>query len=405
MTAPTVPAARSPATSVVGPGAGQVWRRLRAPLAGVLVVVAAALVVGVAQSRTVRGELDPRAVDPAGSRALAVLLGDRGVDVVRVTSVRDAAREARRGGVLFVPFPERLPPAQLAELGRAAGADVRLVLVAPDDARLAAVTDDVHAGRRVEVAPRRPECGNAVARVAGEVDLGGRTYSTASGSGCYPSPSGHALVFSTRRSGGELVAVGSGGPFQNARLDRRGNAALALLLLGADAPGRRVVWLMSVPGSAVSDDSGAAALFPRWAGLAALQLLLGCVVLALWRARRLGPPVVEPLPVVVRAAETVEGRARLYRRAGARDRAAEALRSGALARLAPRLRLGAEPAQAAVVGAVARRTRRPEPEVHALLFGPPPADDAALVRLAHDLDAVVAATLTPPTPDTEVPHL
>ena len=46
------------------------------------------------------------------------------------------------------------------------------------------------------------------------------------------------------------------------------------------------------------------------------------LLLALWRARRLGPVVAEPLPVVVRAAETVEGRARLYRRGGARGQAA-----------------------------------------------------------------------------------
>jgi hypothetical protein len=42
----------------------------------------------------------------------------------------------------------------------------------------------------------------------------------------------------------------------------------------------------------------------------------------------------------------------------------------------------------AVVDAVAGRTRRPAPDVAALLYGSAPADDAALVRLADDLDAL-----------------
>jgi hypothetical protein len=38
---------------------------------------------------------------------------------------------------------------------------------------------------------------------------------------------------------------------------------------------------------------------------------------------------------------------------------------------------------------VAARTGRPATEVEALLYGPSPADDAALVRLADDLDALI----------------
>jgi hypothetical protein len=41
-----------------------------------------------------------------------------------------------------------------------------------------------------------------------------------------------------------------------------------------------------------------------------------------------------------------------------------------------------------VVDAVAARTRRAPPDVAALLYGAAPADDAALVRLADDLDAL-----------------
>ena len=112
--------------------------------------------------------------------------------------------------------------------------------------------------------------------------------------------------------------------------------------------------------------------------------------------------MIEPLPVVVRAAEAVEGRSRLYRRAQARDRAAEALRAGALARMVPRLGIdspaGGEPPPDAVVAAVASRSGRPDAAVHATLFGPPPADDAGLVALADSLDSIVRDTLDPEGP-------
>jgi hypothetical protein len=107
--------------------------------------------------------------------------------------------------------------------------------------------------------------------------------------------------------------------------------------------------------------------------------------------------------VVVRAAEAVDGRSRLYQRAQARDRAAEALRSGALARMVPRLSIdsfrGAEPSPEAVVAAVASRSGRSDAGVRTVLFGPPPTDDAGLVALADSLDSIVRDTLDP-----EVPH-
>jgi hypothetical protein len=104
--------------------------------------------------------------------------------------------------------------------------------------------------------------------------------------------------------------------------------------------------------------------------------------------------VAEPLPVIVRAAETVEGRSRLYRRGRARDTAAAALRSGARARLAGPLGLGGEPAPEALAAAVASRAGRPVAVAGGLLYGPAPADDPALVRLATDLDELVRTTLT-----------
>ncbi|MFD9129984.1 DUF4350 domain-containing protein, partial [Kitasatospora sp. NPDC059571] len=124
---------------------------------------------------------------------------------------------------------------------------------------------------------------------------------------------------------------------------------------------------------------------------AGLTLPVAAAPAALWRARGLGRVVAEDLPVVVRAAETTEGRARLYRRANARGHAAEALRRAVRHRLAPVL--GVPPAAdgpdpATLCAAAAARTGRPSAEVQALLYGGPPTDDAALLRLTDHLDAL-----------------
>jgi len=170
----------------------------------------------------------------------------------------------------------------------------------------------------------------------------------------------------------------------NDRLDEQGNASLALGLLGAH---NRLVWYLPTPGDLpTSEQRSFYDLVPDALWWALLQLIVAVLLLALWRARRLGPVVPEPLPVVVRATETVEGRGRLYRRSGARDKAAAALRSASLRKLLPALGLPRGSNPATVADAVAGRTGRTAVEVSALLYGAAPTDDSALVRLADRLD-------------------
>ena len=112
----------------------------------------------------------------------------------------------------------------------------------------------------------------------------------------------------------------------------------------------------------------------------------------LWRARRLGRVVAEPLPVVVRASETVEGLGRLYRAPG-RDVGPRGAAAGGrdADRLAPRLGLRRDdgtprrwstPCAPVPAG--------PGAEVAALLYGAEPGDDRALVALADQLDTLEA---------------
>jgi Domain of unknown function (DUF4350) len=378
-------------------------RAMRSWLAigAVLLVLVVLLLVMVAHSRGNRGTLDPRATDPTGSRALAALLSDRSVSVDRGTDPGDALDAMTGRTVLLLAFPNSQTDETLrrvAELGSGS-----VLLVNATQPTVDKVADGITVSN-AEEAYRDPDCDLPAATAAGGVEAGGRAYRVADGVSCYSAsaggtPDGGIVAVTRTRGGATLLLVGDPALLTNDRLARDGNAALALNLLGADGSADRVRWVVRSPGSAAADDRGARGILPDWVGLAALQLLFAGLVTVLWRSRRLGPPVLEPLPVVVRAAETVEGRARLYRRAQARDRAAEALRSGARARLVPRLGLGREaggdPDPHAVVDAVAELTGRPDAQVDAVLYGPPPTEDNALVALADELDSIVRDALDP----------
>jgi hypothetical protein len=184
-------------------------------------------------------------------------------------------------------------------------------------------------------------------------------------------------------AGGRVITVlGTGTPLTNHYLASDGNAALALNLLNT-AP--RVVWLAPSPAAAAAAPGGPrslTSLVPRPVYLVTAELGIALVLTVAWRMRRFGPLVAEPLPVVVRASETVEGHGRLYRARRARDRAAAALRAATLARITTRLGLPRATPSDAICQQLAARTGRD------------PGDDAALVSLAAELDRLEGQVLT-----------
>lgn len=364
-----------------GPTGRALWQRARGPLIALLVLLLAS--VGYAALRSTRsaGTLDPRSYAPDGARAAATLLSGRGVQV-QVVGDLPALQAAVQGaaGTVLVPEPADLTDDELGQLGRLRAP---VVVVGAGAAQLGALGVPVSA-EAVDVVVRRPACELAAATAAGTALTGGEAYLAEPGIdsvGCYAT-GGQATVLTLPGRG--LTLVGAPDPLTNDRLGQDGNAALTLGLLGG---ARRVLWLLPDPGRALpSGQRSVRDLLPAGVLLGALQLVVAVVLLALWRARRLGRVVAEPLPVVVRAAEAVEARGRLYRAAGARGTAAGALRAGARDRLARRLGLPPEPDRTALVVTLAERLGRDPQEVDALLYGAPPADDAALVRLAGALD-------------------
>ncbi|NDZ62424.1 DUF4350 domain-containing protein [Streptomyces anulatus] len=396
------------------PTPGQVWTRARGILAVVLILVVAGITFAVVRSGTNHGQLDPRSADPKGSRAVAELLKARGISVTVATTLDEATAATGPDTTLLVTGPNLLTRSQQLRLDETASASAgRTLLIAPGPAATARLAPGVRAEPHHAVSALAPSCELPAARLAGKADMGGIRYTTQAPTAitCYPAAGRPSLVVLPTGAGGDTVLLGAPDILQNERLDKQGNASLALQLLGSRP---HLVWYLpsltdpsattddNSPGDKseeqpesgarddAADESSFLDLVPSGWLWGTLQLTIAAVLAAVWRARRLGPLVAERLPVAIRASESAEGRSLLYRKANARDRAADALRAATRTRIAP---LAGVPARDAhtpdvLLAAVSARITTPDHDVSTLLFGTAPPTDAALVLLADQLDAL-----------------
>ncbi|WP_313674046.1 DUF4350 domain-containing protein [Mycolicibacterium sp.] len=328
------------------------------------------------------GRMDPDATSPLGGHALIALLRERGVEVVVAASVPDVERAARPDSLLLVAETENTRGAEL--LGRLAAVPGDRLVVEPTAKSRQALAPGIRisTGGRPAV---QPGCDLREAQRAGTVVFADASTYEQSGDvpviRCY----GGALVRYTA-DGRTITVVGSAGFMTNGGLPREGDAALAMNLAGSRD---RLIWYapQQLQGDTAADKT-IGELIPRQVFWVVLQLGVVVALLALWQGRRLGPLVAERLPVVVRASETVEGRARMYRSLRARGQAAAALRTAALHRLRPRLGLDAGASEVSVTAALAWRCGMEQHAVGGVLFGPPPESDNELLELARSLDDI-----------------
>ena len=332
---------------------------------------------------------------PAGAKAVAEVLRAQGVTVTATTDLAatTAALADRRRSTLFLYDPNGYLGTDQYDRLAALGADT--VLMSPNIEALAAFAPGVSQAGAVPDEPLSADCDVPAVRRAGSVSGGGtgfRITGAAKATGCLTSTGNVFSVIRLDDGSRQITLLGTKDAFSNEHVAERGNAALALGVLG-EKP--HLVWYHP----SVSDVAGGApslgALTPAWVSPAMLLLVLVFLAAAFWRGRRLGPLVVENLPVVVRASETMEGRARLYQRSSARLHAVDALRIGTIERLAAQCGLSRSADLADVVAAVAALSGIPLPRVRALLVDAVPATDRELVRLSDELlgleDAVRAA--------------
>jgi hypothetical protein len=375
--------------STLDPSAAQLWQAARGPVVVLLLVLVAGVVLAAVAGGRPRGYLDPRAADPSGSRAVASLLRDQGVTVDLVRSTAQLRAANPRGDTLLVTSPDLLVGSQ-ARAVRESGADLVIADAQAPERFVRGVT--LHGASGGDA--MAPSCSMPAATRAGTVSAAGFDYTVdapgvGAGAGaqveeCYSVEGNPSLVHVADAARRSVTLLGIAEVLTNDHLDEQGNASLALGLLGAH---NRLVWYLPAPGDLPAGEQRSFYdLVPDAVWWALLQLVVAVVLLGLWRSRRLGPVVPEPLPVVVRSTETVEGRGRLYRRSGARDKASAALRSASLRTLMSALGLPRGSNPTTVTDAIAARTALTALEVSSLLYGAAPTDDSALVRLADRLD-------------------
>ncbi len=324
----------------------------------------------------------------------------------RVTSTADAFGSINGPTTVFIPAPSLVEPIDLGVI-RALPTGTRVVLVAPDEHTVIAadLPFDV-AGTHWATQVDTPGCDLPAAHRAGAAAPDRIEYIAAAtdATTCYD-----GSLIEMHDGGADLIVVGASDPFRNDRIHEHGNATLATGLLNTRPS---LVWLdlhraesitptpiATVTGghlpSGGGDDSSSrssiAGLFPGWLWTALGTTLLIGVALALAAGRRLGPPVSEPMAVAPRANETIEGRARLYRRTGDRKAAFAMLRGAVIARLAAATDLTPDAPDADVVTAMATRTGRPTDEIDEILFGADVGDGQKLVRAVARLDDLTRA--------------
>ena len=393
----SLPAPEAPAAGVGATGSTVAsWVRRHRTWTLICLVFALGVALTIIAQLSPKGDnapLSTRNASPDGGRAVAEILRTQGVDVQQTEdlaatlSALDAAfgDNDDGGGATLLLYDRNgfLDRGQLQELQQAAD---RLVVVTPRLGALTALGGDIRPAGVVPegVATLDPGCELEDPAAAGAVTAESAYLYQADGP-CYEPSDGLGGLYASSDDG-RLVVLGSTEVLSNGRLDEQGNAALALRTLGFSD---HLVWYL--PG--IADVTTADApktlneLAPPWVAFLGPWLALVAVLAMVWRGRRLGPLVFEPLPVVVKAVETAEGRARLYHDAHAVDRAADNLRAGTLVRLSRILRLGPEAEATVIVDAAARHLGRAAEETARVLEARP-RTESELVRWAQQLDTL-----------------
>ncbi|KQM84099.1 DUF4350 domain-containing protein [Agromyces sp. Leaf222] len=364
-------------------------------LAAILAVGTLVLFVIQGGIRAQAGLLDPESPGSTGSGALVEVLRAHGVTVTTARSLEtaiDAVEAADDATLLLFDEFATLDADRLDELARS---DARLVVVEPGFRALESFAPGVRMAGAADGAIDDVSCDARPATQAGGLSDGQRLLTIDDGAreagwqGCFAQGDGFAAAVGPVPDGGDaasdrLSLVAATTVFENARIDEAGNAAFAIGLLGASSD---LVWYLPGPADAEATTAPTLGeLTPGWVSPVLVLALVVTVVAGLWRGRRLGPLVVERLPVTVPAGETRQGRARLYARSAQRTHALDQMRVAAIRRVVSVLRLPRSTEVAAVAQAAAHATGRDATSVMHLLVDELPDGDHRFVALATALD-------------------
>lgn len=377
-----------------GPRAAALWRRAWPYLVVALGVAALMLLAG--RPRDTGLPLDPTSAGPLGTRAAVDVLRALGADV---TLTPEPPASSADTALLLVDAYDQAARADLLSWVEAGG----VLVVADPFSEL--VDEPVNSTQLLFTNPGiARDCDlPALAEVDRVTSPGGSVFSAPEGStACFPRNDAFWLL-ATPRGEGTVVALGGAQGFTNVELGEADNAQLLVSLLAPDPASARIAVLETPPPG--SGEQTLVDLVPDGAAGVGLQLLLAFGVVVAWRARRFGAPVTEAAPVEVPGSELVVARGNLLQTTSAAPHAAGMLREEARRWLAAALGLPARADAEQVADTAAARTGVRREEVLELLRPSGAVDEAALVRVAQQLEAARQGALTaPPPPETGGPR-
>ncbi|HTO01196.1 MAG TPA: DUF4350 domain-containing protein [Microthrixaceae bacterium] len=389
-----------------------------------LLVLAGVVMMVLTQLTPERRAFDLDSADVDGLGAIRILLEDRGIEARQIRSDDEGIEKLGMGAVLFVPVPQLATEIERERFQSAAKRGARVIYgTDPIDGAIGGVSDGFGPGQReladtpiVDAAPGdcdlalfddlggidvafgdRPVGADVISKLAPE----GRSPEDQRGqqSSCYGTKD--AAWFRSALFGkGEIVVMGSPYLWVNSRLHPAkedggpvpDNAATAVRLLHRAVNGERatvtVIRAIPSPGVQIDGTKTPLELLPFGVKLGLAQLLGACGIYLWWRARRLGAPMVEPLPVEIAGSELVSAVGELRHRRGDIDRSAWVLRRDARRNLGIALGVAPTAPLKVLVDLVAQRTGRTPEQVHAALADAPVNNRDSLVKLAETLKSI-----------------
>ena len=335
-------------------------------------------------------KLDPANPGPSGAQGLAHVLAGHGVTVTVARSQQELLDQTVDGATtVAITRPDRLSGRTARTALEHSASAAGVVLLNPDS--------EVTTGMALPVSPHLSAladvgagCRDAVVGADFRLARADRAYTPAgtgtSASVCFPDKEdgGGAMVSLPAAAGRPPVTVlGDNTLITNEVILDADNAAIALRLFGQT---NRLVWYVPSVADIAATDTTTRSTAPPWFQPGVALVASAVVFLCLWRGRRLGPLVTEPLPVIVRAVETTESRGRMYRKSRDRARALTVLQLATRRRLAAYLGLPATSPVSSVAAAAAAVSHRDYQDVLSLLSSPGAArDDLSLLELANAL--------------------
>lgn len=356
---------------------------------------------------------DPKSPAPSGTKALAEVLKDEGVDITLV-HFPDEIPDSTAGSTFAIIGSNYLNPDQFLEaIDKARDAD-RIVLVDIDDWILSEIdlsfpVDYSHVsyfGRlpETDADPVPEEDARELSLKADPCsDIFGKTREISNRSWFYEPTAevtdyrmcftddigGYIVALAPRDNLPQTVLFEVGDIFKNESITDYDNAAAALTLLGSN---EKLIWYFPQPDTNFNIDPTAGTywvFFPDWFFPASYLLLFITLAVMVWKGRRFGRLATERLPITIKSTETTRSLGRLYERSSDTGVTLTHLQDDTRRRLIRLLNLPPTTSEEIVVTAIANRTERDPDQVRHLLYGSLGGPESHMLGLANELAALI----------------